>query len=93
MVECNLIGLPMCNGLDAISSGGCVDWNWVSFSGETRFALGNAGVKTHKQALIGLLRAGRDRFGGGSFVVWGGKMGDEKTYFVVMQNNFNALHR
>ena len=35
----------------------------------------------------------RDRFGGGSFVVWGGKMGDQKTYFVVMQDNFNALYR
>ena len=27
----------------------------------------------------------RDRFGGGSFVVWGGKMGDQKTYFVVIK--------
>ena len=35
----------------------CVDWNRVSFSGETRFALSNAGGKTHKQALLGLLRA------------------------------------
>ena len=35
----------------------------------------------------------RDRFGGGSFVVWGGTMGDQKTYFVVMQDNFNALYR
>ena len=31
----------------------CVDWNRVSFSGETRFALSNAGGKTHKQALLG----------------------------------------
>ena len=35
----------------------------------------------------------RDRFGGGSFVVCGGKMGDQKTYFVVMQDSFNALYR
>ena len=34
-----------------------------------------------------------DRNGGGSFVVCGGKMGDQKTYFVVMQDNFNALYR
>ena len=34
-----------------------------------------------------------DRFGGGSFVVSGGKMGDQKTYFVVMQDNFNASYR
>ena len=33
----------------------------------------------------------RDRFGGGSFVVWGGKMGDQKTYFVVTQDNFSYL--
>ena len=31
----------------------CVDWNRVSFSGETQFALNNAGGKTHKQALLG----------------------------------------
>ena len=35
----------------------------------------------------------RDRFGGGSFVVWGGKMADQKMYFVVMQDNLNALFR
>ena len=35
----------------------------------------------------------RDQFAGGSFVVWGGKIGDKKTYFVVMQDNFNALYR
>ena len=36
----------------------------------------------------------RDRFGGGA-VSWFGveKMGDQKTYFVVMQANFNALYR
>ena len=37
----------------------CVDWNRVSFSGVTRFAPSNAGGKTHKQALLGLLRAGK----------------------------------
>ena len=37
----------------------CVDWNRVSFSGETRLALSNACGKTHKQALLGLLRAGK----------------------------------
>ena len=52
----------------------CVDWNRVSFRGETRFALSNASGKTHKQALLGLLRAGQGSFGGVSFVVWGGKM-------------------
>ena len=71
----------------------CVNWNRVSFSGETRFALSNAGGKMHKQALLGLLRAGKGSIWWGSFVVWGGKMGDQKTYFVVMQDNFNALYR
>ena len=33
----------------------------------------------------------RDRFGRGSFVVWGGKKDDQKTYVVVMQDNFNAF--
>ena len=37
----------------------CVDWNRVSFSGETLFALNNAGGKMHKQALLGLLRSGK----------------------------------
>ena len=31
---------------------------YFSFSAETRFALSNAGGKTYKQALLGLLRAG-----------------------------------
>ena len=26
-------------------------------------------------------------------MVWGRKMGHQKTYFVVMQDNFNALYR
>ena len=71
----------------------CVDWNRVSFSGETRFALSNAGGKMHKQVLLGLLRAGKGSIWWGQLVVWGGKMGDQKTYFVVMQDNFNALYR
>ena len=35
----------------------------------------------------------RDRLDGGSLVVWGGKIGDQKTHFVVMQDSFNALYR
>ena len=71
----------------------CVDWNRVSFSGETRFALSNAGGKTHKQSLLGLLRAGKRSIWWGQFRGLGWKMGDQKTYFVVMQDNFNALYR
>ena len=51
----------------------CVDWNRVSFSGETRFALSNTGGKTHKRCWDCCVLE-RDRFGGGSFVVWGGKI-------------------
>ena len=71
----------------------CVDWNRVSISGETRFALSNAGGKPHKQALLGLLRAGKGSIWWGQFRGLGWKTGDEKTYFVVMQDNFNALYR
>ena len=35
----------------------------------------------------------RVRFGGGSFVVWVGNAGDQKTNFIVMQDNFDALYR
>ena len=45
----------------------CVDWNRVSFSGETRFALSNAGGKMHKQALLGLLRVGKGSIWWGQF--------------------------
>ena len=73
----------------------CVDWNSVSFSGETvtRFALCYAGGKRTNKRCWDCYVLERDRFGGDSFVVWGGKMGDQKTYFDVMQDNFNALYR
>ena len=80
----------MCNWIDIWQY---VDWNRVSFSGETRFALSNAGGKSTNKRSWDCYVLERDRFGGGSFVVWGGKMGDQKTYFVVMQDNFNALYR
>ena len=71
----------------------CADWNRVSFSGKTRLTLSNASGKTHKQALLGLLRAGKGSIWWGQFRGLGGKMGDQKTYFVVLQDNFNALYR
>ena len=37
----------------------CDDWNKVSFSGESRFPLSNAGGKTRKEALLVLLSAGK----------------------------------
>ena len=63
----------------------CDDRNRVSFSGETQFALSNAGGKTHKQALLELLRTGKGSIWWGQFRGYGGgEMGDQKTYFVVM---------
>ena len=70
-----------------------VGWNRVSFSGETRFALSNAGGKTHKQALLGLLRAGKGSIWWGQFRGLGWKNGWPEDVFVVMQDNFNALYR
>ena len=32
----------------------------------------------------------RDRFDGGSLMLWGGTMGGQKTDLVVMQDNLNA---
>ena len=77
----------------------CVDWNRVSFSGETQ----DQDQDSLHSAMLVVKRTNkrcwdyyvleRDRFGRGSFVVWGGKTGDQKTYFVVMQDNFNTLYR
>ena len=83
----------MCNGLDAISSG--------SVSNGTGFR--SVAIPDLHSAMLVVKRTNklcwdcyvleRDRSVGESFVVWGGKMGDQKTYFVVMQDNFNALYR
>ena len=70
----------------------CVNWKRVSFSGETRFALSNAGGKTHKQALLGLLRARKGSISWGQFRGLGWKNG-WPDYFVIMRDNFNALYR
>ena len=53
----------------------CVDCNRVSFNGETRFPLSNAGDKMHKQALLGLLRAGKGSIWRGQFRGLGWKNG------------------
>ena len=83
----------MCNGLDAISSG----------SVSTRTGFRSVAKPDLHSAMLVVKRTNkrcwdcyvleRDQFGGGSYVVWGGKMGDRKTYFVVMQDNFNELYR
>ena len=53
----------------------CVDWNRVSFSGSTRFAFSNAGGQTHKQAFLGLIRAGKGSIWWGQFRGLGWKNG------------------
>ena len=58
----------MCDGLDAISSGNVsTGTGFRSVAKLTRFALSNAGCKTHKQALLGLLRAGKGSIWWGQF--------------------------
>ena len=83
----------MCNGLDVISSD-CV-WTGTGFRSVAKPDLHSALLvvkRTNKRSWDSYLLE-RDRFDGGIFMVWGGKMGDQKTYFVVMQDNFNAFYR
>ena len=70
-------------------------WARVLFSDESRFKF------SHYDGLIRVFRRRgerfadnclieRDRFGGGSVMVWGGIMGRRKTNLVVVQGNLNA---
>ena len=88
-----LVYVSMCNGLDAISSGSVS--TGTAFRSVAKPDLHSAMlvVKRTNKRCWGCYVLERDRFDGGSFVVWGGKMGDQKTYFVDMQDNFNALYR
>ena len=68
-----------------------VDWNRVSFSGETRFALSNAGGKTHKQALLGLLRAGKGWIWWGQFRGLGWKNGWPEDVLCCHARQFQCI--
>ena len=70
-------------------------WARVLFSDESRFNL------SHHDGRIRVFRRRgerfadnclieRDRFGGGSVMVWGGIMGRRKTNLIVVQGNLNA---
>ena len=83
----------MCNGLDAISSGGVSTETGFRSVAKPDLHSAMLVVKRTNKRCWGCYVLERDRFGGGSFVVWGGKMGDQKTYYVVMQDNFIALYR
>ena len=69
----------------------CVDWNRVSFSGETRFALSNAGGKTHKQALLGLLHAGKGSIWWGQFRRLGWKNGWPEAVLCCNARQFQCI--
>ena len=69
----------------------CVDWNRVSFSGKTRFALGNAGGKTHKQALLGLLHAGKGSIWWGQFRGLGWKNGWPEDILCCHARQFQCI--
>ena len=86
-------GLPMWNGLDAISSGSVSTGTGFRSVAKPDLHSAMLVVKSTNKRCWDCYVLERDRFGGGSFVVWGGKMGDQKTYFIVMQDNFNALYR
>ena len=83
----------MCNGLDTISSGGVSTGTGFLSVGKPDLHSAMLVVKCSNKRCWDCYVLERDQFGGGSFVVWGRKMGDQKAYFVVMQDNFNALYR
>ena len=89
----DVTSLPMCNGLGAISSGSVSTRTGFRSVAKPDLHSAMLVVKRTNKRCWDCYMLERDRFGGGSFVVWGGKMGDQKTYFVVMQDNFNALYR
>ena len=89
----HVIGLPVCNGHNGISVGG--DRSGLGFYDESRFNL------SHHDGRIRVFRRRwerfvynslieRDRFGGGSVMVWGGIMGRRKTNLILVQGNLNA---
>ena len=85
--------LALCNGLDAISSGSVSTGTGFRSVAKPDLHSAMLLVKRTNKRCWDCYVLKRDRFGGGSFVVWDGKMGDQKTYFVVMQDNFNAFYR
>lgn len=71
------------------------DWNSVLFSDESRFNISHADGRERVYRRRGERFADacvieRDRFGGGSVLVWGGIMGGNKTRLLVINGNINA---
>ena len=70
-------------------------WARVLFSDESRFNLSHhdGGIRVfrrRKERFADNCLIERDRFGGGSVMVWGGIMGRMKTNLIVVQGNLNA---
>ena len=66
----------MCNGLDAISSGSVSTDTGFRSVAKPDLHSAMLVVKRKNKRCWDCYVLERDRFGGGSFVVWGGKMGD-----------------
>ena len=84
----DITGLPTCNGLDTISSGGMS--TRTGFRSVAKPDLHSAILVVKRTNKFVTCWKGIDLVGA---VSWFGKMGDQKMYFVVTQDNFNALYR
>lgn len=70
-------------------------WGRVIFSDECRFRVSHADgrvriYRRRNERFAQCCIRERDRFGGGSVMVWGGIMGDRKTDLVVVRGNLTA---
>ena len=71
------------------------DWDLILLSHECRFNLGHADghkrvYRRRGERLADACVIERDRFGGGSVLVWDGVMGGYKTRLVAINGNINA---
>ncbi len=71
------------------------NWNKVIFSDESRFTVSHADgrmrvYRRKNERFAQCCIRERDRFGGGSVMVWGGILGNAKTDLVIVQGNLNA---
>ena len=71
------------------------EWSRVLFSDESRFNLsyhegGTRVLRRREERFPDNCLIERDRFGGGSVMVWDGIMGRRKTNLIVVQGNLNA---
>ena len=72
----------MCNGLDAISSGSVSTGTGFRSVAKPDLHSAMLVVKRTNKRCWDCYMLERGRFSGGSFVVWEGKMGDQKTYLL-----------